>query len=236
MRRTQKSKRQTRQKRAPELSKEETRPEQEPIDPKQARLWRIALVGFLGVCVLMMVSCFAVSRMEFDGMAVGASCITSSDMLQSSLVAYARQNGRFPDADTWLSDIRPFYERVYDAYEQDFEQEGKWYLQLKPVQPGDPPVCDFLEGRSHLTFNSELAGQSLEEIEDPAETVLLFETEEPSENFSMPYEPQPENQAPRVMRVTREWIIEYVQEEELEGAFSYTPEDALPEVAAPNGP
>jgi hypothetical protein len=180
----------------------------------------------------MMVSCFAVARMEFEGVEVGSSCITTSDMLQASLVAYVRQNGRFPDSGTWLSDIRPYYQRVYEAFERDFEAEGKWYLQLQPVKPGDPPVCDFLEGRSHLTYNSELAGRSLEQIENPAETVLLFETEEPSENFALAYEPQPEDQAPRVMRVTREWFIEYVQEEELEGAFSYTPEDALPPEAA----
>lgn len=183
----------------------------------------------MGVCVLMLFSCYNVMRIEFRGMEVGNSCVVTADMLHASVLAYAEENnGQLPDSESWIEQISPYYQRVYNKFTTDFEQDGRWYAPLKPMEPGGEPTCEFLEGVSRITFNAELAGSQIGDVEDPEATALLFETEEQSDTFSLPYTEQPEDEAPRVMRVTRDWIVKTVQEEEVSGPFGYTANDALP--------
>ena len=83
-------------------------------------------------------------------------CMNNVKQLNLGLIMYANdRNDQFPSGTTWCDAIMPYV------------KSDKPYLcaQGKPGQ------------RCHYAFNAKLAGQGMKDVQTPAETVLIFETD-----------------------------------------------------------
>jgi hypothetical protein len=163
----------------------------------------------------------AVGAMFFVGkkvLEVGTSsmqCFANAEVAHTAMLAYAEENGSLPPAENWQDEIRPYYEAAKEEFEADIPDEdgpefAKDMFRAKP--PGVPLSCEFGDDSTAFSYNSEVAGLALEDIEDPAATVLLFEQSTMEYNFASPYSEFDEPQ-PTFFNDERDWILIFVEED-----------------------
>ena len=97
--------------------------------------------------------------------ATNDQCIGHLNQLAVAFKSYARDhNGKLPDASIWVDDLSRYIE-------SDSDKHGVFRC------PGDRGA-----GRSSYAMNRNLSGKRLQDISDPARTVLLYETKQSGAN------------------------------------------------------
>ena len=135
-------------------------------------------------------------------------CSVSIEQHRAALVAYAaKHGGKLPPAAKWQDDVKAFVKPM----------EG----QNDPGQPftlpgPDADYCD-ASGNTGLTYNRDLAGKKIDEIKEPYEAIVLFETPGRGRNKSGAWQEQPFASSPQVFKSARRgWL-----RQPLKGQASY---------------
>lgn len=172
-----------------------------PPEPKgrNRTLWIVlGILAFLGCGCCGLFGYFGYIAVR-DVMPV-ASCGVTAEAVREAMLAYAEENdGNLPPAATWQDDIRPYYEKIYNEFDKDQP------FSLRP--PDGEWGCDAGNTSTRFVFNSELAGAKIDEIKDPKDTILLFETDKAGRNLSDKYVKQPdESGPPLIFGQNRPWL------------------------------
>lgn len=165
-----------------------------------------------------------------------ASCMAMFNITHDAAIAYSLEHGgKLPPAESWQSDIKPYYDRLHTKMSKEFEEAAalKGFL---PPKSDSELSCQW-EGKSTgLTYNSDVAGKIVSSISNPTTTVMFFESESRGMNQFAPYKSPPKSRAPKMMYNERDWIIWYIEgnKDPFDSASTSTktvkisPEDALP--------
>jgi len=136
-----------------------------------------------------------------------AGCMMNLQMAHGALIAYSMEHdGKLPNANTWQTDVRPYYERLHNKSFKEIEESGmKGMFKVGPPQ-GDWS-CEVGDGaRSGLAFNSALSGKKVSDIKDPRSVILVFEVNRSGQNLNEPYVERPKESSPKLLGKPRGWL------------------------------
>ncbi len=158
-------------------------------------LW--AVVAGVALVCLLPVGALVFLGTRTAGPALG--CAFAGDTIGVSLRDYAAAHGgRLPPAESWQSELRPYYERARGA-------AGAAGGLALPA-PDEGWGCGASGERSAFVFNAALGGRVAAELKDPERQVVVFETSGPARpDRSEPFEPGRVGAPPRVGGLPRAW-------------------------------
>jgi hypothetical protein len=197
-------------------------------------LWLLLAVGLL--CVLCAVGGYFAFRSGIGMMSEMGSCGFTGELAQKALLAYASEHdGKFPTADKWQDEIRPYYQTLYDKFHEKFKDVP--LMEFEVPAPGMPLDCSLGGGKkSGFAFNTLLSGVALSEIQDSTNTLLVFETM--SVGYNLHEDPAARDKAgkkPTIMGEERDWIdffadgrSEMMESDDSNMKWEIGPEDAIP--------
>jgi hypothetical protein len=154
------------------------------------------VVGVLAVCcVVPGVVLGFLGKSVFDHAMGFVGCGWSIGQMRDGMVAYAKAHGgKLPAKDHWQDDI--------SSYLKPLPPNSKGIT--LPPQNGD--VCD-LQAGSSVTYNEDLAGTKLNSIDDPSNTIILWETAGKGRNQHSKYSPPSVQSGPKLVgNIPRGWI------------------------------
>jgi hypothetical protein len=175
----------------------------------KACLWIAIIV--VGACVALGVAGYFFTMNMMRQVSPLASCTQTFEAAQKALVEYAAANGgKLPEADTWMDDVQPYYEK----HIEDFSSAPGFVKDMAPSPPGSAWGCQWDARTTGLTFNTDLGGAVLADIKDPAATPMVYESEGAARNKNQPYGKGPSGDPPKVFGNKRKWMLYYVEGEE----------------------
>ena len=131
----------------------------------------------------------------------GLTCAVAFQQLRDSVTDYAASNGgKLPTAAKWMDQVRPYYEKQVKTSGAEKNPFG-----TMPVD-GVWACVDDSGNKTGIAFNSELSGKSLEQIQDRASKIVIFEVPTPAMNKNEPYKPLPKSSSPKLMGQPRGWF------------------------------
>lgn len=114
-----------------------------------------------------------------------------------------------PKADTWQDDVKS-----YLKVDPEFQELKDSPFGFEAVtKDGDWCCTVSAEKKTGISFNDDLSGKKLAEIQNPSETPLVFETDKVSRNQHSKYVHQPDETAPKFFGTPRGWFWAPVQGE-----------------------
>lgn len=172
--------------------------------PKKTNTTTVVLI-VLGVCavccVLAVVGLGGAAWFGFSKVKGMAACAMGFEEAREAMRAYAQDHkGMLPPAKSWQDDIQPYFARVAEKNADGRKFIGAW-------EPSGEWACvNDNAPKTGIAFNSELAGKKVNDIKNKGTTILLFETEQPGKNVSMPFEEKSDENSPKMMNKPRGWI------------------------------
>jgi hypothetical protein len=110
------------------------------------------------------------------------TCAWVAANLNESVLEYARSNGKFPAAKTWLTDVKPIYD-AKNATLPDREMLG-FSLKLPPLDANIG--CELPDGKtSFLLYNADLAGTPIGSAQN--RRAVIFESATAADSGAKPY-------------------------------------------------
>lgn len=176
---------------------------QQPAKPKSNTTLIVviilAVVGLPCVAVIALVGFGA--KVWNTTLSPMAGCMLSITEIRNATLTYAEQNGgKLPAAKTWQDDVRPFYSKQMELTK---EQRGP----IKLIPAEGEWACVGEDGKkSYIVFNSDLSSKLVTDIEEPRDTILIFESEKGGLNASEPYKKRPKSTSPKIFGSARGWI------------------------------
>ena len=211
-------------------------PAQQQRSGKNVWIWLILAVVFF--CILLIVGIGFMVKSLATTVTSMMSCAMNGELATNAILAYAEENdGQLPNAETWQDDIMANYEQLYANRGEMFDTEDLPDLfQFNIAEPGSILTCN--SGGEHDTgfaFNSALSGLNMSEIEDPDDTILIWETTTPGYNtFGDPSGRSDDDPALKLYGESRSWVDFLVSGdmnnesgENLDFRFDIEPEDGL---------
>jgi hypothetical protein len=119
--------------------------------------------------------------------------------MRDAVIDYANaNNGKLPDADRWMDQVRPYYEKQTAKMKEDnpfghIPADSVWACTSDGVQSG-------------IAFNSALSGKNLKSITDRSNTIVVFEVGTPAKNKHEPYKDQSKATSPKMFGKPRGWF------------------------------
>lgn len=194
--------------------------------PKPSGNRKIWLIVIFVICLPCTLLGFFVFRMMKEGLKLVSqemmpyiSCGMSTEAARDALREYARERGKLPPADKWMDEIFPYYDKKVKAQLSDGdlkELKGEVLgekIEFKLWEKGDPTTCYNRKGEATvIKFNDALAGKKLEEIKNPTETVMLFESDGSGQNAHGVYDAKAQMKVtPKLMGKARKLVIGHVE-------------------------
>ena len=133
------------------------------------------------------------------------TCAISMSETKKAILAYEKENGHFPPAATWQSDIAPFYTKIVDSAKSKNDRGP-----FKTWNIDESLVCTTEPSPTGVAYNEDLAGKKLSDIKDPYTTYLLFEVPQTGMNLHEKYTHRSESTYPKLMDKKRPWLEEPV--------------------------
>jgi hypothetical protein len=137
-------------------------------------------------------------RFATDTIVPMAGCMVTFESAKKAMTTYTAEKGVFPKADSWQTEIAPYYAKIVDAKKEE-------YGPFAPSKANEPWVCKG-DPNSGIAFNSDLSGKKVADIKDRIKTVMLFETEKSGLNAHESYKVKPKETSPKLMGNHRGWI------------------------------
>lgn len=131
----------------------------------------------------------------------GLTCAIAFQQVRDSVTAYAEANGgKLPTASKWMDQVRPYYEKEVKSMGAEKNPFGS--------MPADGvwACTDESGGKTGIAFNSELSGKKLEDIQNRASKIVIFEVPTAEMNKNEPYKPLPKSSSPKLMGQPRGWF------------------------------
>lgn len=137
-------------------------------------------------------------------------CMMTMSLTQNSILAYEKENGKFPAADSWQDDISEIYNKRASQITSEVKDAPLGMdKMMKPRDINGELLCNDQNPKTYLVYNSEIAGKKLADLKDASNTVLFFETTKGGKNVSSPYVKQEPKDSPKMMGQPRGWNIAY---------------------------
>ncbi|MCH8979103.1 MAG: hypothetical protein IH945_07660 [Armatimonadetes bacterium] len=183
-------------------------PAQRQRSGKNVWIWLILAVVFF--CILLIVGIgLMVKSVATAGFGL-MSCMINGELATNAVLAYALDHdGQFPNAETWQDDVRPYYERLYEKRGEMFNSEDMPdFFNFDVAEPGALLTCNPSgPNETGFAFNSELSGLNYDDVEDPAATILVWETKTPRFNaFGEPTGRSDDDEALKFFGEARPWM------------------------------
>ena len=211
-----------------------------PSAPATSSANKACLIAVVMVLLLCVIACavgaFFMKNIVNQGTAT-LRCAVMFKVAHDAALAYAKEHGgRFPKAETWQDDIRPYYERLVGKIDKELDSEQLRKM-MGPPGPGEPLECESDGVKTGIAYNSEIADKPVDSFKEPTKTVMFFETQTLGTNVHMKYFEQPRAKRPKFMDEQRDWIVFFIEgsKDPLEtslsssssSTFEFTPDDAL---------
>ncbi|MCH8275609.1 MAG: hypothetical protein IH851_12555 [Armatimonadetes bacterium] len=107
------------------------------------------------------------------------ACLDNLKELSAGLMLYLESNDAYPPADRWMDEISLFL-HAGDLSEEDQQKKLRC------------PDLEYAEDVYGYAFNSELSSVWAHEVEDPAETPVIYDSDNLERNASDPFTSLPE--------------------------------------------
>jgi hypothetical protein len=181
----------------------DTPPPYNSYQPKKSKTGLIVALILGGVTLCCILPLLAVGggafwfKQKFSGL---ASCTITISSISTALREYADEHdGKLPKAETWQTDIAPYYEKFINRPNQ------KQNI-FPPARPNEPWGCKGEdEGSTGLAFNSDLSGKKIDDIKDQSKAIVVFELPKSGMNLHEPYKPQKFDDSPMMLGKHRGW-------------------------------
>ncbi len=148
-----------------------------PQAPKQGMnplVWILLAMG--AACCVCIIAGVVMTVGTVNQVGSFAGCPMTMGMLNNSLKEYVKENGVFPKAETWQTDVEPYYTKQYAEFKSKMEEAGPFETVFRISPPGEALVCyEGNKAKTGIVYNSEIAGKKLEDFEDIDKEVTLFE-------------------------------------------------------------
>ncbi|MBS1714739.1 MAG: hypothetical protein JST30_10435 [Armatimonadetes bacterium] len=210
-------------------------PPQAPATSSANKACLIAVVMVLLLCVVACaVGAFFFKNVFNQGTAT-LRCAVMFKTAHDATLAYAKEHGgKFPKAETWQDDIKPYYERLVAKIDKELDSKQLRQM-MGPPAAGEPLECESDGVKTGIAYNSEIADKPVASFKEPTKTVMFFETQTTGQNVHMKYFEQPKAKRPKFMDEQRDWIIFYIEgsKDPMEtsssssSSFEFSPDDAL---------
>jgi hypothetical protein len=176
----------------------------------------LVILGLCAACCIIGVIVFAgAGFFAFKKMRNTIGCALGFTEAGLAMKDYAKaHDNKLPPADTWQDAIRPYYAKRIEAdLKKDgsnvfgsFDPEGQW-------------VCkdESGSGQTGIAFNTDLAGKSLDDIQNKSTTIVLFEVPKTGSNLNMPYTELSDSTSPRTFNTPRGWFTVNANLQEAKG-------------------
>ena len=129
------------------------------------------------------------------------TCAISLPEARNAILAYEREKGHFPAAETWQTDVAPYYKRVVDSAKSK-DKRGPF----KAWNFDENLICTSEPSPTGIAYNEELAGKKLSDLKDPNSTYVLFEVAQTGMNLHQKFERRPKSSYPKMMDKPRPWL------------------------------
>ncbi|MCH7945529.1 MAG: hypothetical protein IIC73_05875 [Armatimonadetes bacterium] len=215
-------------------------PAQRQRSSKNIWVWLILAVVFF--CILLGVGFFFLMKSLLSTAMIMMACAVNGELATNAVLAYAMEHdGQLPNAETWQTDVMPYYERLYDKRGDIFEgADMPDMISVDAAKPGSVIYCNPAgQNETGFAFNVELSGMNLSEIGDVHDTILIWETTTPKLNaFGDPSVRNDDDPALKLWGDTRGWMNYMASGDLNSGAegnvdmdldFDFDPEDGLEE-------
>lgn len=135
------------------------------------------------------------------------SCELRFSQGRDAMLLYAQDNGgRLPLAANWQDAVESYLAKTH------VKSEEAMGMKIEPLVGGKDWGCRLPEGGlTGMAFNKKLSGKKVSDIEDKANTILLFEIPKAKRNASEDYAPLPNSTSPKFMGQPRGWATQPVQ-------------------------
>lgn len=164
-------------------------------------IWAV-VIGVLSVCCLGVIGFGWLGFRAFNQVKPLVGCAMAFESTRDAIIRYAEKNGgKLPNAATWMDDVEAeLKNRPRD------QQEAERVLGIQT----SAFACNFDGTKTGMAFNSDLSGKKLSEIQNPTQTVLIFEVKQAQRNQAMKFAPS-NDAPPKVMGSARTWMTANVQ-------------------------
>lgn len=131
------------------------------------------------------------------------ACAANFEAVQRAILDYASANGgKLPKAASWQDDVRK-----YLKVDKDFEELKDSPFEWEAITPDGEWCCNVSgEQKTGICFNEELSGKKLSDIQNPMDTVLVFEIDKPLRNAHQKYVERPQESSPKIFGEHRDWF------------------------------
>jgi len=175
--------------------------------PKRANKSGLIIALVVGAalicCVLPIVGLFAGGNWFMRNGMGFVGCAMSFNLVPRAIENYAAENGgKLPNAATWMDDVRPYYAKLVEN-----EQKEAGPFKLMPAE--GVWGCTEGERMTGIVYNSELSGKLISDIQDKANTVLIFESPKSGANLAEKYAAPAFDESPNLMGMSqkRGWYV-----------------------------
>lgn len=157
---------------------------QPPAPKKKFPVWGWVLIAVspcllcgIGAVALVGAGAGVISQQRGD-----FTCAWVAANLNEAVLEYARANGEFPAANSWLTDVKS----IYDAKNASLPDQEVFGLSLK-LPPLDASIgCELPDGKaSYLLYNADLAGTPIGSAQ--TRRAVIFESATAAESGAKPY-------------------------------------------------
>ncbi len=176
----------------------ESQPYMQPKKNTNLIIW-LVVGGVVLCCVLPLGGLGILGYWGFNSVKGFAGCMFNFRDAQTAVLKYAHDHGdKLPNAATWQDDVREEFRKSMTPKEQtgpftEMSPDGQW-------------GCTEGGNATGMAFNSALSGKKLSDIKDPYNTVLLFETDQPSKNQHAEYVEKSFLTSPKIVGTHRGWM------------------------------
>ncbi|AIE87833.1 hypothetical protein [Fimbriimonas ginsengisoli] len=162
------------------------------------------VIGGIFLCCLLPLGLLAGGGLwAFNNSKPFIGCSMAYSGVRTAVMQYAHAHKeKLPKAETWMDDVRPYYQKEYAKTSDD---AGKMFKLMPPE--GAWSCEDGAGGHTGMAFNKELSGKALDSIKNKDTTFMVFETPTPpSNNLSAKYEELPHATSPKIFGKPRGWF------------------------------
>lgn len=176
-------------------------------------VWVFVAIG--AFCCIAIIGFGAMGYGVYNGTKDMFPCMFTSSILGQSMRDYVKEQGKFPPADKWQTEIAPYYDKAKTKFQEEMKDAPKMIKNWGDIADIHQPVgCNTQGKKTYFVYNSEMAGKKLGDIADPDTTAMFFEDDNsPVMNAARKYEPKPFREAPRLMGSPRGWYVVLVNGE-----------------------
>ena len=179
--------------------------------PSGSKLWMWVIIAVVAFCLIACGIGAFFLKGAVDTIVPVGGCMLTGELVTKATLAYAIENdGRLPNAETWQDDIQPYYERLYDKAQTEMEDVPDFF-NVEVSRPGAIFECKLKGGRNTgFVFNAELSDVLVDDVENPASVILIFESWQYGYNASADPSMRADDEPVLIFGDERPWIDIYV--------------------------